>query len=73
MASASEGDTPIFPSVDPVLGLRKALEKDKARRYASAAALAEDIRRYLADEPPMPLADIPKKRKAKRPFKPQKS
>ena len=29
----------------------KALEKDKARRYASAAALAEDIRRYLADEP----------------------
>jgi serine/threonine protein kinase len=29
----------------------KALEKDKARRYASAAALAADIRRYLADEP----------------------
>jgi eukaryotic-like serine/threonine-protein kinase len=29
----------------------KALEKDKARRYASASALAEDLRRYLADEP----------------------
>lgn len=29
----------------------KALEKDKTRRYASAAALAGDIRRYLADEP----------------------
>jgi len=29
----------------------KALEKDRARRYASAAELAADIRRYLADEP----------------------
>ena len=29
----------------------KALEKDKVRRYASAAELAADIRRYLADEP----------------------
>ena len=29
----------------------KALEKDKARRYSSAAALAGDIRRYLADQP----------------------
>lgn len=29
----------------------KALEKDKERRYASARALADDIRRYLADEP----------------------
>jgi non-specific serine/threonine protein kinase/serine/threonine-protein kinase len=29
----------------------KALEKDKARRYPSAAALAEDIRRYLDDQP----------------------
>jgi hypothetical protein len=31
--------------------VRKALEKDKARRYASAADLAADIRRYLNDEP----------------------
>ncbi len=29
----------------------KALEKDKARRYSSAADLAADIRRYLTDEP----------------------
>jgi serine/threonine protein kinase len=29
----------------------KALEKDKARRYGSAAALLGDIRKYLADEP----------------------
>jgi len=29
----------------------KALEKDKTRRYASAADLAADIRRYLADQP----------------------
>jgi serine/threonine protein kinase len=29
----------------------KSLEKDKARRYASAADLAGDIRRYLQDEP----------------------
>jgi len=31
----------------------KALEKDKARRYASAADLSNDLRRYLADEPIM--------------------
>jgi serine/threonine protein kinase len=29
----------------------KALEKDKGRRYASAAALAADLQRYLNDEP----------------------
>jgi eukaryotic-like serine/threonine-protein kinase len=29
----------------------RALEKDKARRYASAAELAADIRRFLHDEP----------------------
>jgi tetratricopeptide (TPR) repeat protein/predicted Ser/Thr protein kinase len=29
----------------------KSLEKEKARRYSSAAALATDIRRYLAHEP----------------------
>ncbi|MFM9995780.1 MAG: tetratricopeptide repeat protein [Phycisphaerales bacterium] len=29
----------------------KALEKDPDRRYQSAAALAEDLRRYLGDEP----------------------
>ncbi|MFQ5413811.1 MAG: protein kinase [Phycisphaerae bacterium] len=29
----------------------KALEKDRARRYQSAAAMADDIRRHLANEP----------------------
>ncbi len=29
----------------------KALEKDRERRYGSAAALAADVRRYLRDEP----------------------
>jgi len=29
----------------------KAMEKDKAKRYASASALADDIRRYLKGEP----------------------
>jgi tetratricopeptide (TPR) repeat protein/predicted Ser/Thr protein kinase len=29
----------------------KALEKDKSRRYTSAAAMGADIRRYLKDEP----------------------
>jgi len=31
--------------------VRKALEKDKSRRYASAAELGADIERYLNDEP----------------------
>jgi len=29
----------------------KALDRDRGRRYASAAALARDLRRFLADEP----------------------
>ena len=35
--------------LDTIVG--KALEKDKARRYASAADLAADIQRYLRYEP----------------------
>ena len=31
--------------------VKKALEKDKTRRYASAADLSADIQRYLSDEP----------------------
>src|SRR5439155_10966092 len=31
--------------------IMKAIEKDPRRRYASAEALAGDLRRYLADEP----------------------
>jgi tetratricopeptide (TPR) repeat protein len=35
--------------IETIVG--KALEKNKARRYGSAAELAADIRRYLKDEP----------------------
>jgi serine/threonine protein kinase len=35
--------------IETIVG--KALEKDKARRYGSAAGLAADIQRYLQDEP----------------------
>lgn len=35
--------------IETIVG--KALEKEKTRRYVSAAALAADIRRYLDDEP----------------------
>jgi eukaryotic-like serine/threonine-protein kinase len=35
--------------IETIVG--KAMEKDKARRYASAAELSADIRRYLGDEP----------------------
>lgn len=37
------------PDVETIVA--KALEKDKERRYSSAADLAEDIRRFLRDEP----------------------
>ncbi len=37
--------------IETIVG--KALEKDKTRRYSSAAELAADIRRYLHDEPIM--------------------
>ena len=36
---------------DLALILRKALAKEPAQRYASASALAEDLRRHLRDEP----------------------
>ncbi|MDP6582150.1 MAG: serine/threonine-protein kinase, partial [Vicinamibacterales bacterium] len=36
---------------DIELVVRKALEKERTRRYQSAAELAADIRRYLANEP----------------------
>ena len=43
----------IIPSakgdLDTIAG--KAMEKDKSRRYQSAAALADDLRRFLNDEP----------------------
>ncbi len=50
-------ETPALSSIDPHLRgdvatiVAKALEKDKERRYGSAAELGADIRRYLRDEP----------------------
>src|SRR6516225_6581574 len=52
-----EQDPPRLGSVDPDLRgdvetiVARALEKDPARRYASAADLAADLRRWLAHEP----------------------
>lgn len=53
----SEEDPTPLSSMDRVLRgdvdtiFAKALEKEKSRRYASAHALADDIRRHLRDEP----------------------
>ena len=44
-------DTSLRGDVETIAA--KALEKDKSRRYASAAALAADLRRFLAGEPIM--------------------
>ncbi len=52
-----EQDPPRLGSINPELRgdvetiVAKALEKDPARRYASAADLAADLRRWLAHEP----------------------
>ena len=52
-----EEDPARLSSIEPELRgdietiVAKALEKDKTRRYASAAELAADIQRYLNDEP----------------------
>ncbi len=52
-----EQDPPRLGSIDPELRgdvetiVAKALEKDAARRYPSAADLAADLRRWLAHEP----------------------
>lgn len=42
-------DTQFRGDIDTIVS--KALEKDASRRYVSAGALADDIRRYLRDEP----------------------
>ncbi len=54
LSHASTGDTNVLArelrgDVETIVG--KALEKDKDRRYATANGLANDIRRYLNDEP----------------------
>ena len=46
---ASRFDSGLKGDVETILG--KALETDPARRYESAAALASDLRRFLAHEP----------------------
>ena len=48
-ASLSSSDRTLRGDVETIVG--KALEKDKSRRYQSAAELAADIRRYLAHQP----------------------
>ena len=48
-APLSSVDKHLRGDVETIIG--KALEKDPARRYASAAEFAADIRRYLSDEP----------------------
>ncbi len=49
-SSAALGRSALVP-VDVSTIVRKALAKEARRRYQSAAELAEDIRRYLANEP----------------------
>jgi serine/threonine protein kinase len=43
------GSRRLDPDIETIVG--KALEKDTERRYASAAAMAEDVERYLASQP----------------------
>jgi serine/threonine protein kinase/WD40 repeat protein len=45
--------------------IQKAINKDPARRYASAEAMAEDLRRYLSDEPIQARAASPAERSAR--------
>jgi hypothetical protein len=49
LRSSISGSRRIDPDIETLVG--KALEKDAERRYASAAAMAEDVERYLASQP----------------------
>jgi len=55
--SLAEIDRALGDDLMTILGT--ALEKDPARRYASAGALADDLDRYLADEPITARAPTP--------------
>ena len=50
-AVREQDPAPLSVPRDLEIIVRKALEKDKARRYASAADLAGDLNRFLANEP----------------------
>jgi tetratricopeptide (TPR) repeat protein/tRNA A-37 threonylcarbamoyl transferase component Bud32 len=49
LRSTLSGSRRLDPDIETLVG--KALEKDADRRYASAAAMAEDVERYLASQP----------------------
>jgi non-specific serine/threonine protein kinase/serine/threonine-protein kinase len=49
LRSSLSGSRRLDPDIETLVG--KALEKDAERRYASAAAMAEDVERYLASQP----------------------
>jgi len=49
LRSSMSGSRRLDPDIETIVG--KALEKDADRRYASAAAMSEDVERYLASQP----------------------
>ena len=49
LSQASADTRSIDPDIETIVG--KALEKEAGRRYASAAALSEDVTRYLTSQP----------------------
>jgi tetratricopeptide (TPR) repeat protein/tRNA A-37 threonylcarbamoyl transferase component Bud32 len=49
LTGAWPGPVKLDPDIATIVG--KALEKDPARRYGSAAAMAEDVERYLSSQP----------------------
>ncbi len=51
LRSTMSGTRRLDPDIETLVG--KALEKDADRRYASAAAMSEDVERYLASQPIM--------------------
>ena len=60
---AREVNRSVPPGLDAICA--KALAKDRGRRYAAASALAEEVQRWLADEPIAALPDSPLRRAAR--------